>query len=1011
MLAALATIRIRLATLAGGLLLFPGSGFAQTMPGTLEVSPAFFNQVWQTEDGLPHNDVHGVLPGADGFLWVGTRRGIVRFDGSRFHSAPGVGRQFSEEVSIWRMNSGSDGRGLIALEGGGVIVQQGETNVQLMVNGEAYAQRVVSLCEDSAGRIWTTALRGEVERVYEGKLKVLGMPAGAGTGPSTLACDTSGVVWLASKNKLGFFRGDEFVVVKDDLIPPLFIARSARGGVWLATGAELCHVTKESGAATVAQFPWPTQDANLRDMIEDRNGALWFGTSRLGLIRYAEGRFQSVSTSHNNILCVTEDRTGNIWVGTQGGGLNRVRARQFTVLNTRLGLPNDSVFSFAEDTAGRVWIATQDGGLSYLSNGIVTSLGTTDGWPHGLPPLSLAADGNGDVWIGTQKAGLIRWHDGEFKHVTRDRGLRIELLNCLLVDRAGRVWAGSLLEALYCLEGDQLKTYTVKDGLPGNGIRCLIEDKRGGVWVGTDEGGLARIGDGGVQAFTHKHWPGDGVRALLATEDGAVWIGTVGSGLVRFKDGEFIQVNSAKGLPDDSIQQLLLDDAGWLWCGTSRGLFRAELQQINAVADGRAAMVAAFSYGRSDGLQGFQFNGDFQPSAIRTRGGKFCFATVKGAVVFQPGALLMNREPPAVTIESVRCNSVSVPMTGNGKLAPGVRQLEFRFTAPDFNAPERVRFRHRLDDVSGDWSLPSADGVAVYTNLSPGSHRFRVMASNADGVWNEKGAGYAFVVEPFLWQTRWFPTAAAGTVMGLAVLMGRWVVLRRMRRRIAVLEQERALERERARIAQDIHDELGANLTSIGWLADRGKKHSEQSATVNGTLENIASTARESLTAMDAIVWALNPRNDSLENFANYISHFANEFFRPTNIRCRTAIPTELPVQSMSTEARHHLFLAFKEALNNVARHAEASEVWIRMDCRADHLWLAVEDNGRGLQVSSAAPGQDGLANIRRRVEALSGTLTVESGATRNEPPTSGEAVQQKGTRLRFLVPLHKLNS
>jgi signal transduction histidine kinase len=266
-------------------------------------------------------------------------------------------------------------------------------------------------------------------------------------------------------------------------------------------------------------------------------------------------------------------------------------------------------------------------------------------------------------------------------------------------------------------------------------------------------------------------------------------------------------------------------------------------------------------------------------------------------------------------------------------------------------------------------------------------------------------------VAPFFWQTGWFPAVAAGAIVGLLALVGRWMALRRLQRRIVILEAEHALERERSRIAQDIHDELGANLTSIGWLADRGQKHQAEPAAVSGELEKIAATARESLTAMDAIVWALNSRNDSLENFANYISHFANEFFRPTSIRCRLDIPTNLPELAMSTEARHHLFLALKEALNNAARHSGASEVWIRLACGEGQLLISVEDNGRGIQLAPTEPGHDGLVNIRRRLEALSGTLNVEVGsAGREQGSAESRPVPASGTRLRFAMPLTKLN-
>ena len=1021
-----ATVIGRLALVVGWVVFCTPRCTAQGRTNEIEASGGYFYQVWQTEDGLPHNDVHGVVQTADGFLWVGTRRGLVRFDGIQFVPARSEGGLDLVTASVWRMSGNGEGLVLAALEMGGGAEKKNGVFRSIKAGNEVYGRRVFSLCADKVGALWTVSLEGQVERVSGGAAQSLGSPGAGMAGPSTLVTDSEGTVWLASRGTVGFFKGDQFVRVADELPTPLFIASARAGGIWLVTAERLCRVGREQSIVEASRLPWEAGESNVRDALEDRSGALWLGTSRKGLVRFSSGRFQSVATSHNNILCLAEDRVGNLWVGTQGGGLDRVRPRQFKVLDTRRGLPNDSVFSFAEDKAGRVWMATQDGGLCHWSNSVITVLGRAEGWSR-VPPLSLAADLRGGVWIGTQKYGLLHWTDGEFKYVTRDLGLSIELLNCLLVDRAGRVWAGSMLEGLYCVEEGRVKTYSSKDGLPGNGVRCLAEDKRGTLWVGTDDGGLARFSDGAFQKFTHEHWPGEGVRALLATEDGTIWLGTVGQGLLRFRNGAFTQVNSARGLPNDSIQQVMLDDGGWLWCGTSRGLFRAELHELDAAADGQTAFVPTISYGRSEGLSDFQFNGEFQPAAYRTVAGRFWFASVKGAVVFSPTTLPQNREPPNIFIEAMIQNGQPLKAAGESLLEAGVRHLEFRFTAPDLSAPERVRYRHRLDGAGAGWSSASPARVAIYTNVPPGNHRFQVIACNADGVWNEQGASLAFSVAPFFWQTRWFPPVAIAVLVGLLALGGRWVALRQLEHRIAVLEQERALERERARIAQDIHDELGANLTSIGWFADRGKKHQAEPAAVSAELEKIAMTARECLTAMDAIVWALNPRNDSLENFANYISHFANEFFRPTTIRCRLDIPPQLPEQVMSTEARHHLFLAVKEALNNIARHARASEVWIRLDCSDGRLALSVEDNGRGMKTTSAEPGQDGLANIRRRLEALDGTLIVESDsvgregqaetATEAAAGSNGNACEFRrtppatGTRLRFTVPLRLLNS
>ena len=987
----------RLVFLLAGLgvfFLLPALASAET--NVVEVSGGFFFQSWQTDEGLPNNDVHGVAQTADGFLWVGTRNGLVRFDGRKFVSGFTPGLTGAAKVSVWRMSHAPDGKVLVALESGGVLTRQGEIFEALPVDGQPDRHRAYSLCSDGIGRIWTVSLEGEVEQLFAGTEKSLGIPVPGPIRTSTLVSDSEGTVWLASGGTLGFFRDNKFLTVATNLPPSLCLTAARAGGVWMTTTRGLYRVEPGGLPVEITTLPWPVGEVNVRDLLEDRAGAIWIGTSARGLFRWIGSKFQSVPTSHNNILCLTEDRTGNLWVGTQGGGLDLIRARQFKVQDTKRGLPNDRVFSFAEDKQNRIWISTQDRGLSYWSNGVVKVFGAADGWPE-INPLCLAADAVGGVWIGTQNEGLYYWRDGHFRNFTQSLGMPIRFVNCLRVDSSGRVWAGSYLDGLYCLEGEKLRLYTVNDGLPDKAVRDVAEDSAGNIWVGTADGGLAKLVNGQFQSFPHEHSAGESIRAMLAADDGAIWLGTSGAGLVRFKNGRFKNVAAAAGLPDDGIQSLLLDSSGWMWCGTSRGLFRVELHELNAYVEGKRTSLQTFSYGHSDGLNGFQFNGEFQPAALATRAGQFWFASVKGAVSFWPTQMKRNHEPPSIFIEAVRRNGESLPVQNNLELAAGVRILEFQFSAPEFDAPERVRYRHKLDGENADWSPASAEAVAVYTNVSPGAHQFRVIASNADGTWNEQGAGLALVVAPFFWQRWWFPPLAVAATVALLALIVRWFALRRLQRRIEILEAEHALEKERSRISRDIHDELGANLTSIGWLADLGRKHISQPEAVTVDLEKIAINARQSLTAMDAIVWALNPQNDSLEHFANYIAHFANEFFKPTTIRCRLDIPAHLPAHPMSTEARHHLFLAVKEALNNAARHSAATEIRIAVQLSETSLLISVRDNGCGLPTTERQPGQDGFSNIRERLAALAGNLQVKS-----TPAT--------GTELIFTVPLKSLN-
>jgi signal transduction histidine kinase len=327
-------------------------------------------------------------------------------------------------------------------------------------------------------------------------------------------------------------------------------------------------------------------------------------------------------------------------------------------------------------------------------------------------------------------------------------------------------------------------------------------------------------------------------------------------------------------------------------------------------------------------------------------------------------------------------------------LGPGAQRIEFRFTALSLVAPERNRFKYRLIGLENDWVEAGPQRVAAYPHVLPGHYEFQVAACNNDGVWNTGGAAIRFTVPAHFWQTGWFLVLVAVALLAAGGWAVRAASVQRLRRKLRRLEERHSVEQERTRIARDIHDELGASLTSITLLTEVGQKHKDKPEAVAADLGKISATAREAVRAMDAIVWAVNPRNDSLDHLANYLSQFAEEFLRPSSIRCRLDVPADLPEHPLSTEARHHLFLAVKEALNNVVRHSGASEVWLRMSMNHGELQITVADNGHGIPASAPdGGGHDGLANIRKRIEDLGGRFELESH------PASG-------TSLRLQLPL-----
>lgn len=948
--------------------------------------------VWQTEQGLPNNGVQAILQTADGYLWVGTSRGLARFDGVRFTVlTPGNEPALNSE-RIWRLCPDRRGGFWLADDAGGLCFWRNGRLQRFSASAQEEARRIFSMCCDREDRLWTVTLEGEVACVEGGQVRQLGRPGQGAVGPSCLAADLDGTVWLASRGSLGYFRSNTWVSVAENLAPPLEIAPRRAGGLWLVAGQRIHKVQPGGSRREVAALPWPADDTNARQLLEDRRGTLWIGTSRRGLLALREGSgLRPVPTSHQSILALYEDREGSLWVGTQGGGLNRIRETPFEVFDVHSGLPSDIIHSLAEDRSGRMWLVPQSGGLTFLSNGVWHTL--PPNLPFGTQLLGVAPVADGGVWITTIYDGLIYWREGQTRSLTPAEGLAGPRVDALLEDRQRRLWIGYHAEGLGCLDGTNLVHYTTADGLPGTSIRALAEDGLNRLWVGTLEGGLARWSEGRLEA--ERLPPGIGaVNAIVPLEDGTLWLGTLSGGLVRVRPGWIARVSTSHGLPDDFVANILPDDSGNFWCGSSKGLFRVSLRDLNAVADGRASRLEVCSYGRSDGLPDFTFPGTAHPSAWRARDGRLWFASAKGAVALDPGRVELNREPPPVWIEEIRCQGRPVHLTDVAEMPAGHRDWQFSFTALSLVAPEKVRFRHRLLGYDADWVEAGASRQVRYEGLPPGNYRFQVIACNNDGVWNEAGASFRFTIAPYVWESPWFPAVTATVGIGLLALTARWVVVRRLRRRIALLEQQHLLEKERTRIARDIHDELGASLTRIGLLADLAHKCADRPAEVATDLRQIAATARQAVQAMDAIVWAVNPRNDSVEKFADYLSNFAESLLRPANIRCRLEVPADVPAHPLGTEARHNLFLAAKEALNNIVKHAAATEVWIRLSCSAGELRVCIEDNGCGLPTAPLPPGSDGLLNIHRRIENLGGQVTVASEPTR-------------GTRLTIRLPLN----
>jgi signal transduction histidine kinase/ligand-binding sensor domain-containing protein len=978
------------------LLSAPAPGRREEVPpaggrGQRDAAADFVISVWRTGEGLPVNDIQELKETPDGYLWLGTHHGLVRFDGVRFETFLRTPTGLRYGTRVGPLEVDRQGRLWLAPDQVGLMCLDSSGFTEVLTNGALLRARAESLCSDGAnGILWVDAEGGLGRVSTEPPGGAEGL-AGDASGESRWMRDFEGQLWLASPRSLQLYEGEKW---REVALPgaATFVAAPRRaGGLWVAREAKLRFVTAEGLAREVADFPWRGQ-SRVDCMWEDRHERLWIGTVSQGLFCYAAGEFKQVVPMASSVSCLLEDGQDNLWAGTRGGGLVRVRQRQLFIHDLRSGLPNEFVRSLAQDRAGRVWMVTAEGRLGWWQKGAWRAMERADGWPR-LDSFCVCPARDGGVWISTVRRGLWRWSEGLMRE--HDLGVNVprEPAVDLLEDRQGRLWMVTDNSGVYCLNQTNLTAYSTEEGLPSRFMRCVIEDEQGSIWAADWRGGIARFRGPGWELAREPSGFQDSVRSLIALE-GALWIGTDAGGLLRFKQGKTARVTVEQGLPDNCIQQLLADGRGFLWGGTPYRLFRLSLDQLNAVMDGRQERVMATTYGRGDGLPDMSFADWYDPRCWRTTEGELWFATANGVIHFRPGDLTESKSPQVI-LEQTRLKGKPVTATALQRLRPGQGPVEFQFTAPCLTAPERIRFRYQLTGVDADWVDAGTSRSATYGSIPAGRREFRVLAASPEGVWGSRPATVALAVHPYFWQTNWFLAVVAAGSAGGGVWILRRAALRRLSRRVEWLRQQHAVEQERARIAQDIHDELGANLTSIGLLADMGARHKSDPGALTRDLNHISQTARASVAAMDAIVWALNPRNDSLDHFANYVAQFTRDFFRPTQLRTRLELPANLPAQPLATETRHQLFLLVKESFNNVVRHAEATEVRLELACENGHLRLTIADDGKGLPQQAAGAGQNGLANLHERIARLGGTLRVAS-----EPG--------RGTRLDFTLPLGK---
>ncbi len=1019
---------------------------------------SFAVTTWSHDQGLPANWVECLTQTRDGYLWMGTRAGLARFDGVQFTLFP------SGDPNKIRTDNCKD------------------------------------LVEDRDGNLWI-ATKKALLRLRHGQFTSYTSKDGlCGDETTSLFISRSGGVWIGTSGGVSRFLNGGFInypATRDPFIYALFEDR--QGELWVGRTTGLSQLDQTSGEfheIWSAPVPGVRNEFNIfRCIAEDSEGRIWFGTQG-GLYCLDSGHVQKfgkergldddyiqtiLQTEDHTIWILTahelyrfegerfvpaglksklgaamrsciKDQEGNIWLGTEYDGLVRVRRSPITTLREDQGLCNNEVTSIASGETG-IWIGTL-AGLSCWKDGHFIPVSFPENIsklrlrsvfesrmehvcfcdayqiydfskkgstfePCVAPALASAEtsviyeDKATNLWIGG-KNGLTRCiPNPKWRSARLDQGKVYPYsetwlyqeggVSCLVV--AGFVVPGRFLNGFWHWQVDAERrlaednpairinlgastTNLVAGKLSDFDVRSILQDRNGRWWFGTAKGGLNSIEQGKFTAVNSRDGlASDFVCALHEDADGVLWAGG-DNGLTRLKAGHLAAITPQHGLVDKQVNQILEDTFGYFWIGCNSGIYRVSRSDLNEVADGRKPKLTCLLFDSSDGMLISGTSGAFQPSGCKTPDGKFWFPTHKGVVIIDPANIKSKNSNPRVHIESAITNTKEYSLdspAGTMVLPPGSgTHLEFHYTAIDLAAPTKLHFRYRLRGSETTWQNAGTVRLVRYANLPPGQYLFEVTACNRHGTWNETPSTLAFSISPYYWQTWWFQSAVVLVAGGSIWRFFSWRLA--TNRRIQTFERQEALGSERRRIARDLHDHIGSQLTRLVVTNTLARTCSNRPRAAKNSRDS-ADLAQKALLSLHEVIWLTDPSKDTLQHTWDYLCRYAREFFAGTAVQIRFDPSEIIPTVTLLADRRQALIRAVQECFTNILKHARANQAVLSLRAVGPTLVLAVEDDGIGFLPASAYDS-NGLSNISERMREVGGHAQIDSA------PGHGAAVK-----------------
>lgn len=949
-------------------------------------------RAWSEESFNPGGSMGKILQDNDGFLWLASNNGLFRFDGFRFFqytidNTPAIRASLISDIF-----KGPDGTIYLSNSAGGLLYIKKHSQGNDILNANLPPGLINFVTGDNAGNIW-----GNVPA--SGIYKISGDKRTFFPNKEYLPDNrVSAMQWLPGYGLLVGLRNFEFLRFDENKnhtvyrlpegIPTIFRLIS-KNTILIGTTSGLFRLS--GNTLSRISYPGLPKDINISAITTDEDKNIWVGTRNHGIfIIQPDGKMTNLKMrdglSGNHVTSLYYSKEKTMWAAFSQGGINAIEEAKISVFTAPEHLPHPNVRSFYAESPSSLWVGT-DSGAVHFTTGKVTGYLPGKVLPHSQV-YTILNDDKSRIYFGTRSGLVIMQNNKVIKVLSENKGLNSDFIRILYKDTDGSVWVGTNGGGVSVINGDSIRHITTDQGLTDNFISSILRTKKGDMWIATSGGGVTIFRKSGIidTLNTQSGLRVNTIVSIYEDSDGSVWLTSNGGGVIRCTDKGLFSFTTAQGLPDNRVFKLVKDNNNRYWCSTRSGIFSFRHDDAMRVVEGKQKTLNVSGYGKNDGMLSERCNGLTNQSGFLSSEGDLFFATTDGVAVLPPDLPETDNINIPVYIYNISVDDSLYKPGSSISVPAGSDKISFYYSGLALNNTERITFIYRLEGLQQGWHEAAAGDPVIFNNIPPGKYTFTISTRNGDGVYSTLHASISVVVHPYFYQSAWFRII---TLLLLAVgifAAVRSFLNKRYKENLQKIEARHTLEKERMRISKDMHDELGASLTKLSLLSEIASKKSSGGGNPLPEIDRIAITAREMSSTMDEIVWAINPRNDTLENLIGYILRFAEELISYTSIDLSMNIPAEIPDRLIPADIRHNVFLSAKEALNNAVKYSHAERIVLTIMLTAGFLEIIIRDNGKGFDIQAAQQsGRNGLTNMQKRIDEIHGVFLITSSNSGTE--------------------------